>query len=91
MVIIIFALIVTIFIIGIHVSIEKSKYYKRVFNIYFLTLIVGISIIIYLHSLKIWRDDVGIGFFISITSFVIIVTIITFIIALFLRFTEKKF
>ncbi len=68
MVIIIFALIVTIFIIGIHVSIEKSKYYKRVFNIYFLTLIVGISIIIYLHALKIWRDDVGIGFFISITS-----------------------
>lgn len=87
---IIFGLIVLIFIIGIHVSIEDSKYYKRVFNIYFTILIIGLSTIFYISSLNIWKDELGIGVFLTTISFIIVELIVTFIIALFLRFTEKK-
>ncbi len=82
-------MIVLLFIIGIHVSIEESKYYKKVFNGYFILLIIGLSVIILLDYLKIWHDEYGLRLFFSIISFVIIETVIVFIIALFIRFTKK--
>ena len=88
-IIIIYILIVGLFIFGIHVSIEKSRHYKKLFNSYFSILIVGLAVIIFLDYLKIWHDEYGLRLFLSITGFIIILTVITFIISLFLRFTKK--
>ena len=85
----IYILIVGLFIFGIHVTIEESRHYKKVFYSYFSILIIGLAVIIFLNYLKIWHDEYGLRLFFSITGFIIFITVITFIIALLLRFTKK--